>query len=84
MTDPNRSAQQITAHALQLGDRINTAGFEGRILSTTPLAVQVGESGMAVVFRYGVTVLIGLSAQEETEVLDKLKPRTFGAITPQE
>jgi len=84
MTDPNRSAQQITAHALQLGDRINTAGFEGRILSTTPLAVQVGESGLAVVFRYGVAVLIGLSAQEEAEVLAKLKPRTFGAITPQE
>ncbi len=48
------------------------------------MAVRVGDSGMAVVFRYGVVVFIGLSAQEETEFLDKLKPRTFGAITPHE
>lgn len=84
MTGPAPSARQITAHALQLGDRINTAGFEGQILSSTPLAVRVGESGLAVVFRYGVAVFIGLSVQEETEFLDKLKPRIFGAITPPE
>ena len=84
MTGSDTSTQQITAHALQLGDRINTAGFEGQILSSTPLAVRVGESGMAVVFRYGVAVLVGLSVQEEAAFLDKLKPRTYGAITPHE
>jgi required for meiotic nuclear division protein 1 len=84
MTGSVPSARQITAHALQLGDRINTASFEGRILSSTPLAVRVGESGLAVVFRYGVAVLIGMSVQEEAEFLDKLKPRTYGAITPHE
>jgi uncharacterized Rmd1/YagE family protein len=84
MPSSDPTAQQITAHALQLGDRINTAGFEGQILSSTPLAVRVGESGLAVVFRYGVAVLIGLSVQEEAAFLDKLKPRTYGAITPHE
>ena len=84
MTGSDTSAPQITAHALQLGDRINTAGFEGQVLSSTPLAVRVGESGLAVVFRYGVAVLIGLSAEEEAEFLDRLKPRIFGAITPHE
>jgi len=84
MTSSDPTARQITAHALQLGDRINTAGFEGQILSSTPLAVRVGENGLAVVFRYGVAVLIGLSVQEEAEFLAKLKPRTHGAITPHE
>lgn len=76
--------QQLTAHALQIADRINTAGFEGQALSGTPLAVRVGESGIAVVFRYGVVVFVGMSAQEETTFLERLKPRLFGLIAPHE
>ena len=78
------SAQQVTAHALLIGDRINTAGFEGQVLSSTPLAVRVGSSGLAVVFRYGVAVFVGLTADEEAEFLERLSPRTFGKIAPQE
>ncbi len=84
MTDSNPTAQQLTAHALLIGDRINTAGFEGQVLSSTPLALRVGSSGMAVVFRYGVVVFIGLTADEEAEFLERLQPRTFGKITPHE
>jgi uncharacterized Rmd1/YagE family protein len=84
MADSNPAAQQLTAHALQIGDRINTAGFEGQVLSSAPLAVRVGSNGLAVVFRYGVVVLIGLSAAEEAEFLEKLKVRCFGRITPPE
>src|SRR6267378_1596731 len=65
MVNSNPTAQQITAHALLIGDRINTAGFEGQVLSSAPLAVQVGSSGLAVVFRYGVAELIGRSGEEE-------------------
>ena len=81
MTDSNPTAQQLTAHALLIGDRINTAGFEGQVLSSTPLALRVGSSGMAVVFRYGVVVFIGLTADEEAEFLERLQGRTFGKIT---
>jgi len=81
MTNSSPITQQITAHALHLGDRINTANFDGPILSTTPLAVRIGESGMAVVFRYGVAVLVGLSADDEAQFLDRLKPRIYGTIT---
>src|SRR6266700_2803334 len=84
MTDSNPITGQRTAHALQLGDRINTAGFEGQILSSTPLAVRVSESGLAVVFRYGVTVFVGVSAEEEEQFLERLKPRIFGTVTPRE
>jgi uncharacterized Rmd1/YagE family protein len=84
MTNEVQAVNQISAHALQIGDRINTAGFEGPVLSTTPLAVSVGANGLAVVFRYGVVVLLGLSADEETEFLERLHQRTFGKITPYE
>jgi len=84
MADPEPTPLQITAHALQIGDRINTAGFEGEVLSSTPLAVRVGLSGLAVVFRYGVVVFLGLSAEEEKNFLERLGGRAFGKITPYE
>ncbi len=74
----------MTAHALLIGDRINTAGFEGQVLSSAPLAVRVGSDGLAVLFRYGVAVLIGLSAEEEAEFLERVRGRTYGKITPPE
>ena len=54
-----------------IGDRINTAGFEGEVLSGTPLGVRVGQTGLAVVFRYGAVVFLGLTADQEAEI-----PRT--------
>jgi uncharacterized Rmd1/YagE family protein len=84
MTDPHPTAEQLTAHALLIGDRINTAGFEGQVLSSSPLAVRVGSNGLGALFRYGVVVLIGLSAAEEAEFLERLKPRSYGKITPAE
>jgi uncharacterized Rmd1/YagE family protein len=84
MVNSDPPAQQITAHALQIGDRINTAGFEGEVLSSAPLAVKAGANGLAVLFRYGVAVFIGLSAEEEADFLERLRPRCFGKITPPE
>ncbi|HEY4985478.1 MAG TPA: RMD1 family protein [Bradyrhizobium sp.] len=84
MQNSNPTTQQLTAHALQIGDRINTAGFEGQVLSSAPLAVRVGSAGLAVLFRYGVAVFIGLSADQEAEFLERLHARTFGKISPAE
>src|ERR1700683_1306629 len=84
MTDSNPTAPQLTAHALLIGDRINTAGFEGQVLSSAPMAVRVGDNGLAVLFRYGVAVFIGLSAAEETEFLERLQARCYGKIAPPE
>jgi uncharacterized Rmd1/YagE family protein len=71
---------RVTAHALNVGDRINTMGFEGEALSAVPLAIRVGKSGVAVLFRYGVAVLIGLSPQDESDFLEKLTPRIGGKL----
>ena len=71
---------RVTAHALHLGDRINTLGFEGEALSAVPLAIRVGKAGIAVLFRYGVAVLIGLSPADEAGFLERLKPRVGGKL----
>src|SRR3979409_1765975 len=71
---------RVTAHALHVGDRINTMGFEGEALSAVPLAIRVGKTGVAVLFRYGVAVLIGLSPQDESGLLAKLTPRIGGKL----
>jgi len=69
---------RVTARALLLGERIDTAMLErSDVISTTPLAFRV-EGGYAVLFRYGVVVLIGLSPIQEDEVLRGLRPRVVG------
>jgi uncharacterized Rmd1/YagE family protein len=75
----------ITVRAVLLGERIDTAGLERRdALSATPLAFQVGPSGMAVVFRYGVVVLVGLDTLGEDEVIRGVSPRVIDPFTLRE
>jgi uncharacterized Rmd1/YagE family protein len=70
---------RYTARALLLGERIDTAGLErSDVISTAPLAFRVGETGYAVLLRYGVVVLMGLSPLEEDEVLRGIRPRVSG------
>jgi uncharacterized Rmd1/YagE family protein len=72
------SQRRITAHAVLVGDRIDTSGLEqSAVLSATPLTLRVGE-GLAILFRYGVVVLVGATSAEESELLAKLRPRVRG------
>jgi len=79
MTNPRLVAgelgDRVTAHAVHLGDRINTTGFEAEALSSVPLAIRSGEHGVAVLFRYGVIVMIGMSASDEAALLQRLASR---------
>jgi len=76
---------KVTARAILVGDRIDTAGLErSDTLSTLPLAFRAGANGIAVVFRYGVVVMIGLSALEEDGVLASIKHRILGAFDMRE
>jgi uncharacterized Rmd1/YagE family protein len=84
--DPGKSAptQTLTIRALMLGDRINPAGLEVRdVVSSAPLAFRV-HAGLVVIFRYGVVVLIGLLPSEEITVLDAIRPRVTGELSPYE
>ena len=74
----------LRIRALMLGDRINAAGLEiGTLVSSVPVAFRL-HAGLAVIFRYGVVVLIGLLPSEEAVVIDALKPRVLGAFSPYE
>ena len=75
---------RVTAHAVHLADRINTVGFEAEALSSVPLAIRAGAHGVAVLFRYGVAVMIGVSTAEEAELLQRLDSRLGGKIERRE
>jgi uncharacterized Rmd1/YagE family protein len=76
------AALRLTAHAIHIGDRINTTNFEGEVLSAVPLAIRIGENGIAVLFRYGVAVLIGLSPEDERAFLERIASRIGGRLAP--
>ncbi len=68
-----------TARALLLGERIDIAGLErSDVISRNPLAFRVGAEGFAVLFRYGVAVLVGLTPIEEDEMVRGLGGRIIG------
>ena len=81
---PPAPTLRLTARALLLGERIDTSGLErSDVISTIPLAFRIGAKGYAVLFRYGVAVLVGLSPVEEDEVVRGLAARInapFGRI----
>jgi uncharacterized Rmd1/YagE family protein len=67
-------SSRIRASAVLLADRIESSLLDvtGRI-ATTPLTVRAGNSGCAVVFRYGAVVMFGLQPIEEAAFLADLK-----------
>ena len=69
-----------SVRAIHLGDRINTSGYSGEILSAVPLAIRTGANGAAVVFRYGVVVLIGLTPDEESTFLEAISSRVLSRL----
>ena len=78
------AAPTLRIRALMLGDRINASGLEmGTLVSSTPAAFRV-HAGLAVIFRYGVVVLIGLLPSEEKVLVDNLKSRVTGEFSPYE
>ena len=63
------AAAQKRARAVLLGDRLNIdrSKYTG-VVSTAPFCFRDGD-GYAVIFRYGVVVLVGLSPEQEDAVL---------------
>jgi len=80
MTNRNMFAEgAMRAHAMLVGERINTAGLDrGGMVATAPLSFRVGDAGLAVLFRYGAVVFIGLDTGQEVELLEELSERISG------
>lgn len=81
---PNPQTERLTARAVVLGERLDTAGLEREdAISSAPIAFRQGE-GLVVVFRYGVVVMIGLAPLAEDEVLRSLASRVQGPVAERE
>ncbi|MEO0431885.1 MAG: RMD1 family protein [Cyanobacteria bacterium J06656_5] len=66
---------RIVARAHLVGERLILKTLETtEALSTNPLIVKAGESGCAVLLRYGVVVVFNLDATAEAHYLDSLTP----------
>jgi required for meiotic nuclear division protein 1 len=64
--------------AVLLGERLDLRGWENLdVLATTPLAVRVHRSGIAILLRYGVVVFFDVPPQDEIAFLDVLRARTL-------
>ena len=76
---PIEAPLRLTARALIVGERIDTAGLERPdMISSVPLAFRVGPAGMVALFRFGVAVMVGLTPLEEEDALAKLRARVSG------
>jgi uncharacterized Rmd1/YagE family protein len=63
------------ARALLLGARLELRNWhEAEIIARMPLAVRLGERGVAVLFRYGVAVLFGVAPEAEKALRECLAP----------
>jgi uncharacterized Rmd1/YagE family protein len=79
------NATLLPARALLLGERLETRGLERPdTIYTTPLTLRLGEDRLAVLFRYGVAVFVGLSAIEEDEIVRSLGARISDKLTTPE
>jgi uncharacterized Rmd1/YagE family protein len=71
--------------ALLLSDRIDTANLEhDGVVSTAPLTFKYGTGGFVTLFRYGVVVLMGLTAAEEEQILRSVRLRLVRPVAPSE
>lgn len=70
---------RLAARALLLGDRIDAARLEGgEMISTTPVALKLGEAQFVALYRFGVAVFVGFTAAEEEAFLAKIASRISG------
>jgi uncharacterized Rmd1/YagE family protein len=83
MTDNQPTKAWTRVRALLLSDRIDTSSLEhDGVVSTAPLTYKFGAAGFVTLFRYGVAVIMGLTAAEEAEVMRGLKPRLIRPVAP--
>jgi len=84
MADHQPEKPRTRVKALLLSDRIDTSNLEhDGVVSTAPLTYKYG-NGVVTLFRYGVAVVMGLSAAEEADVVRSLQSRLIRPVRPSE
>jgi uncharacterized Rmd1/YagE family protein len=79
------STKEINVRALQLGERIEVKGLErDDAFSSSPLAFRTARDGMAVLFKSGAAVFIGMTPVDEEELIRGLHPRIVAPLAERE
>jgi uncharacterized Rmd1/YagE family protein len=79
------STKEINVRALQLGERIEVKGLErDDAFSSSPLAFRTARDGMAVLFKSGAAVFIGMTPVDEEELIRGLAPRIVAPLAERE
>lgn len=75
----------VAVRAILLGERLDTRGLEQQdTLGRAPLVIRVREGGVAVLFRYGVAILLNVQPDAERALLDRLASLTTDPFEPRE
>lgn len=75
----------IAVRASIVGERLAIKALEQvEALATNPLIIRAGATGCAVLLRYGVIVTFDLSVEEESELLEMLRPHVREPIASAE
>lgn len=75
----------LSIRVLLLGERIDTHRFDRQEpLARSPLTIGVREGGVAVLFRYGVLVLMNVSPDGERALTQRLFPLVIDPFEPRE
>jgi uncharacterized Rmd1/YagE family protein len=73
--------ETILARARIVGERLSLKTLDrAELLATNPLIIRAGETGCAVLLRYGVVITFDLSPQEEQAFLATLQPNIMEPI----
>jgi uncharacterized Rmd1/YagE family protein len=78
MESPRELGQRFEARAVNLADRIDVKGLEPRLSRHLPVAVGVGASGCAMLFRSGAVVFFGVDTLAQERFIHDLTPRMSG------
>jgi uncharacterized Rmd1/YagE family protein len=71
--------QRILAQGVYRGERLDTKGARRfPLVAHDPVTVRCGQTGFAVLFRYGVVVLFNLEGAERESFLSRLEPLVAG------
>lgn len=77
--------KDIHVRALQLGERIDTKGLEREeAFSSVPLAFRTAGGGMAVLFKSGAAVFIGMTPVDEEQLIRSLGARIVEPLEDRE
>lgn len=79
------SNKVINVRALQLGERIEIKGLEREdAFSAVPLAFRTGSEGIAVLFKSGAAVFIGMNPVDEEQLIRGLAERIIAPLVERE